>query len=87
MANFSKFLFVCEYLFSMTIEIFIPCYYGSIVTIKSADLTLNMYKSDWISQTKSFTSSMKIFMERTLRPIVPYAGGFFLIGLPTFISV
>lgn len=71
----------------MTLEIFIPCYFGTLVTLKSNDLPFFVYKSNWIEQTKAFKSSMGIFLERAKKPIVPFAGGLFIIGLPTFIAV
>lgn len=88
LVEFSKFIFVCEYLLSMTIEIFIPCYFGSIVTQKSEQLSIRLYESNFVDQSKAFRSSMRIFVERSLQPIIPSAaGGILIIGLPTFIAV
>lgn len=87
MEDFSTFLFVCEYLLSMTIQIFIPCYFGSIVTAKSQQLAKCIYSSNWLGQTSEFQSSMRIFVERSLKPIVPKSVGLIIIGLPTFVSV
>lgn len=85
--EWSKFGFVCEYLISMAIEIFVPCYFGSVVTAKSERLAGAMYASAWPERGRRFRGSMGVLVERSLRPIVPLCGGLVVIGLPTFVSV
>lgn len=75
------------YLVCMTYQISIPCYFGSIVKVKSERLPQYLLESNWIEQSKSFKSSVMIFGERAKRPITPFAGGLFAVGLPTFVSV
>lgn len=86
--NPSKFIFLCEYLFSMLVQMFLPCYYGSVLTQESKQLAIQAYNSNWTEQSVRFKSGLQIFIERVLRPIVPCtAEGVFIIGLPTFVTV
>lgn len=55
--------------------------------MKSQLLSSQIFASNWIEQSAAFHSSMRIFVQRSLRPIVPYAGRLIVIGLPTFVSV
>lgn len=82
-----QFIFVCEYLISMTTEVFIPCYFGSVVIQKSNRLTTKIYESNWIDKVHSFKSSLKIMLINSIEPLTPLAGGLFVIGLPTFLTV
>lgn len=82
-----NFLFVCEYMIAMTMEIFLPCFYGSIVVRKSEELVRKIYNANWIDRSKEYRLSIRIMVQRSLRPIVPMAGGMFATSLPTFVSV
>lgn len=83
----SRFTFVCEYLAAMSIQIYVPCYYGSALTAKSERLLRNLYASCWQEQSQRFGSALRVLAERMLRSMVPMAGGLMVIGLPTFVSV
>lgn len=75
------------YIISMFVQLFIPCYCASQLTNKSDKLSSYVYNSNWIEQSKSYKTSMIIFVERNFQPIIPKAGGLFDIGLPIFVSV
>lgn len=75
------------YLMCLTLQIFTPCYCASTLTDKSDRLPGSIFYSRWWEQTKRFKSSMLIFTERAMKPIVPKAGGLFAVGLPIFVSV
>lgn len=83
----SRFTFVCEYLMAMSIQIYVPCYYGSALTVKSERLLRNLYASCWQQQSRRFCRALLVLAERMLRSMVPMAGGLMVIGLPTFVSV
>lgn len=85
--DFTDFLFLFLYILSMTYQIFIPCYFGSIVSQKSEQLPTNLLESNWLDGTTSMRRSVTIIGERVKRPITPFAGGLFVVGLPTFVSV
>lgn len=71
----------------MTLEILIPCYYGSITIRKSEQLTTKIFNSNWIDRPIEYRSSIRILLQRSLKPIIPKAGGIFAIALPTFVTV
>lgn len=75
------------YIVSMTYQIFIPCYFGSIVAQKSEQLPRDLLESNWMAGRPSMRRSITIIGERVKRPITPFAGGLFAVGLPTFVSV
>lgn len=72
----------------VSLEILVPCIFGSIVTEKSRIIPINLYGSNWPDQKRGFHSTMRILMERATEPIVleTYKGAF-KIALPTFVAV
>lgn len=71
----------------MMVQLFVPCYFASQITVQSHQLALQLYRSNWQEQTAAFKTAMIILVERTKQPIVPMAGGLFAVGLPLFVSV
>lgn len=76
-----------SYVISLTAQIYVPCLCASDVTQRSDQLAYSIFQSNWIEQTNKFKSSMLIFTEKSIKPIIPMAGGLFEIGLPVFVSV
>lgn len=54
---------------------------------KSRQLTYNAFRANWLERGPLFAKSLQIFVERTFRPIATFAGGYFLLHLPVFLSV
>lgn len=75
------------YTICAAVQLLVPCFWASQLTEKSEQLTRCIFNSNWIEQSHSFKSTMMIFVERSLDPIVPKAGGLFDVGLPIFVSV
>lgn len=76
-----------SYLLSVMVQIFMPCQSASEVTDNSERLPYFMFQCNWLEQRPHFKSSMLIFAERAMKPIIPMAGGLFQIGLPRFVTV
>lgn len=77
-----------EYLLSMVFEMYIPCYYCTLVSSISADLPVSIYNSNWLWQSMKFKRIMKIMMLRSIKPLRSIvSGGLFEVGLPTFLLV
>lgn len=76
-----------QFMFCLTIQLFISCNYGSILTEKSNELSRAIYNCDWTEQSSEFKRIMLIFVERNQKPIIPRAGSLFDVGLPTFVRV
>lgn len=81
-------MLVMLYLIGMIFEIFMPCYYGSMLQVKSEQLLVGLYRSNWMPQSRKFKSSMLIIGQRAMQPIIPLVGGGLLaLALPTFVAV
>lgn len=85
--DFVNYMLVVLYIFGMIFEILMPCYYGSMLKVKSEQLLEGLYSSNWMHQSRKFKSSMLIIGQRALQPITPVIGGLLPLALPTFVSV
>lgn len=71
----------------MFIEIYIPCYFGTLLRYESSKLTEAVFHSNWTEQNAKFKRLLLMFAQGTIRPIRIFAGGLFELNLPTFLSV
>lgn len=70
------------------LQVFVPCYFGSILLEATKQLSLDMYNSQWPDQSTKFKLSMLILSERLSKPVTLYANKKVIsISLPTFVSV
>ncbi|CAO1329041.1 unnamed protein product [Diamesa serratosioi] len=76
-----------SYLFAMTLQIFLPCYFGNEILISSQHLSMDLFHSDWINKSYKFKIAMKLFMENSKKPIKITAFGIFEVNLATFTSI
>ncbi|XP_038121032.1 odorant receptor 94a [Culex quinquefasciatus] len=67
-------------------QIFMPCYFGNEVTLKSARLTHALYSSEWIKMNAPERKEIQMMMIRSMKPIVLKAGGFFYYNVGMFTS-
>lgn len=88
-SNYFAFLFAIFYIGPSIIicQIFIPCYFGNEIILKSAELSFHLYSSNWLATSKQFKKIMLIFMERLKRPAKINSYGIFTMGLETFTTV
>ncbi|XP_062563150.1 putative odorant receptor 71a isoform X3 [Armigeres subalbatus] len=84
--NVSSTISMYFYLMSMLTQIFLPCYFGNDVTLKSQKLTNAMYTSDWYQLALRERKDLKMMMIRTSEPIRLKAGNFFNFNLTDFTS-
>lgn len=71
----------------MFAQILGPSYMGSRLLTACEGITRAIYGSRWIERNMKCKRAIIILAERTLRPMAIYAGGLFLLSLPTFLSV
>jgi odorant receptor len=71
----------------MTLEIFLPCYFGNELSFASARLSTSLFGSEWFEGNKELKTTMKIFMENTKKEIKISAFGIFDANLATFTSI
>lgn len=83
-----RFVFLVAYIINMTIMLFIPCYFGSVLSRKSELISGSLFRCNWPQQSVQFKSALAIFMRCSQKPIVLYTlKGLFAIELPTFVTV
>lgn len=75
------------YLACMIVQILSPSFVGSMLLDNSEKLTHAIYSSDWTECSDRWKSAYLIFTERTLKAMTIFAGGLFLLSIPTFVSV
>ena len=68
----------------MTLEIFLPCYFGNELSIASSKLSVALFHSNWIVGDKNLRNSVKFFMENTKKNMKLSAFGVFEVNLATF---
>lgn len=74
-------------LFALGLLIYMPCYVGNEIIVKSDELSNKLYASDWISMRSSKRKLVIIIMERFKRTTLVKVGWLFVLGLETFTSV
>ncbi|KAJ3656618.1 hypothetical protein Zmor_015680 [Zophobas morio] len=82
-----QFLSMAMYQACMLLEIFLWCYYGNEVILKSTNLTMSAYRCGWVEFSKEFKQDLLFFMTRTQFPLKLYAGGYFTLSLDTFMAI
>jgi odorant receptor len=71
----------------MTLQIFLPCYFGSELSFASGKLSTALFGSEWIECDKEIKSMMKIFMENAKKEIKISAFNVFHVNLATFTTI
>ncbi|CAK1544595.1 unnamed protein product [Leptosia nina] len=80
------YIFLGTYIFIMIIQILVPSWFGTRIMDKSCLLSHALYSCDWTPRCHQFKSSMRIFMERTKRPLSITGWKMFPMSLTTFTS-
>ncbi|XP_013175755.1 PREDICTED: odorant receptor 46a, isoform A-like [Papilio xuthus] len=81
------YIFLATYMFIMVIQIMVPCWFGTRIMEKSCLLSRAVYSCNWTSRSRRFKSSLRLFVERTNRPISITGGKMFTLSLVTFSSI
>ncbi|KAJ3656614.1 hypothetical protein Zmor_015677 [Zophobas morio] len=69
------------------LEIYLWCFYGNEVIMKSDQLTQSAYMCEWTDAPEEFKQNLMIFMSRTQFPLKLYASGYFTLSLETFKAI
>lgn len=76
-----------SYMIPMTLEILMPCYFGSEMISASEKLSARLFHSNWMDKPKDFKCAMKIFMENAKKPMKLTAFGIFELTLESFLKI
>lgn len=87
MEDTALFLRAFSFMIPVTLEIFLPCYFGNELSVASSKLSTSLFHSDWIKGNKALKKTIIIFMENTKKDIKISTFGFFDINLSTFTRI
>lgn len=79
--------FIILYFISVIIQLYVPCYFATLLFYKSNQLTNVLFHSNWIEHSPYFKKMLIIFLQAVYTPITILAGGTFKLNLSTFLSV
>lgn len=74
-------------LFALGLLIYMPCYVGNEIIVKSDELSTRLYESNWIRMELAERKLIIVTMERFKRTTFVMVGWLFVLGLDTFTSV
>ncbi|KAJ3663562.1 hypothetical protein Zmor_007813 [Zophobas morio] len=83
----SEFFSQISFLSSITTEIFMFCWYGNEVTIKSSKVPYALFQSQWIDAPLVAQKNMQFFVARCQKPVQMSALKLFYLSLDTFVSI
>ncbi|XP_023952804.2 odorant receptor 46a-like [Bicyclus anynana] len=81
------YMFLASYVTIMTMQIMVPCWFGTRIMDKSCHLSQAVYACNWTPQSRRFKSSLKLFVERANRPLSITGWKMFPLSLNTFTSI
>lgn len=85
--NLIKFIGFFGYLMCILVQIYLPSYLGSRLSVDSDELTHVIFTTQWIDRNEKCKRVVRILVERTMRPMTVYAGGLFQLSMQTFLKV
>jgi odorant receptor len=71
----------------MTLEVFLPCYFGNELSVASLKLSAAFFHSSWIDKSLSYKNSMLVLMENMKQDIRISTFGLFHVNLETFTGI
>ncbi|XP_037958876.1 odorant receptor 33b-like [Teleopsis dalmanni] len=78
------YVYYTMHLFSICVELFPVCYYGSLMEQEFRDLPYAIFSCKWFTQPQKFRRSVIIFTQLSLRNVTALAGGMVRIHLDSF---
>ncbi|KAI8425346.1 hypothetical protein MSG28_007108 [Choristoneura fumiferana] len=82
-----QFISMLNYMMTMLSQLFLYCWCGNQLTIRSELLRDVMYLSPWYEQSNPFRRLLWVAMERMKRPILFKAGHYIPLSRPTFVLI
>nr|ALM26245.1 odorant receptor 62 [Athetis dissimilis] len=86
-AETQYFVFLTLYIVVMTLQVMVPCWFGSRLMEKSSQITFAVYDCDWTPRCRRFKSNLRLLVERANKPIIIKGGKMFLLSLATFTAI
>nr|AXY83403.1 putative odorant receptor 25 [Conopomorpha sinensis] len=82
-----QFTSMVNYMVTMLSQLFLYCWCGNELTIRSQELQDELYVCPWYEQDKRFNNSLWIAMERMKKPIIFKAGHYIPLSRQTFVAI
>ncbi|XP_068622837.1 odorant receptor 46a-like [Battus philenor] len=80
-------MWMAVYLKCMLTEVFILCWFGNELILKSLELRNAAFDSPWVDEDRETKLYIIIFMERCKRPLIVTAGKIFSLSLSTYTNL
>lgn len=88
MEESADFICMAGYLIMNCYQLMVPCFFGSLLTDKTDQLSFSLYESNWPDMSPKFKKILCVVLEATINPNNMYTSwDLFIISLPTFVSV
>nr|WJJ63337.1 odorant receptor 37 [Pachyrhinus yasumatsui] len=71
----------------MTAEVFLFCYFGSLLYFESSTFVTDVYLTDWLALDQKSQRAYLIIMENAKRPLMIRAGKIIDLSLDTFATI
>ncbi|XP_061390858.1 odorant receptor 2a-like [Musca vetustissima] len=84
-ANYEAQLMAIIFFVAVTLEAFVICYFGHMMSLQSSNLTYAFYSCGWLAQAPEFKRNLIITLMRTQRTSTILAGSYIPVDLPTFV--
>ncbi|PZC71821.1 hypothetical protein B5X24_HaOG200920 [Helicoverpa armigera] len=85
--NSVQFFSMLNYMVTMLSQLFLYCWCGHELTIRSENLREWLYQCPWYEQDTKFKRALFIAMERMKKPIIFKAGHYISLSRPTFVAI
>lgn len=79
--------YYATFMVSVTVQIFLPCFFGNELLLASEQLTRHAYASNWPLLGERFARLQRVFVERTQRSVHVMVVKMFPLKLQTFTSI
>jgi hypothetical protein len=79
-----KFFF---FLIPLTLQMLLPCYISTELTVASEKLSMTLFHTEWTIESERLKKSMKIFMENAKNPMKIFVLKIFELNLENFVKI
>ncbi|RZB41505.1 7tm 6 domain containing protein [Asbolus verrucosus] len=83
----NEFYSFVSYSFAVCVQVFLYCWFGNEIEVKSNSLSYAVFESDWTSLSPEIKKELIIFLIRVQRPVKMSAFGLFYLSLETFVKI
>ncbi|XP_059061525.1 odorant receptor 46a-like [Achroia grisella] len=85
--NITEVFWVLTYLFIFVLNLFLDCYFGNEITVKSSYLSTAIYNSPWLKLSKGVKKNIAIFIFIAQQPVTLRAANLAPVSVATFTTV